>query len=106
MKNMWANFQRTIELLPQKLSLRSQNYVFRIRDPRSGKKYSGSQIPDPGVKIAPDPRFRIRIPQYWILYLCEVLYLCLKYANNILYVFMHAYAHLCLCSRLIMLFNI
>jgi hypothetical protein len=37
-----------------------------IRDPRYGirdpeKTHSGSRIPDPGVKKAPDPGFRIRI---------------------------------------------
>ncbi len=37
-----------------------------IRDPRSGirnpeKTHSGSRIPDPGVKKAPDPGSRIRI---------------------------------------------
>ncbi len=52
-KKIWANFQRIIELLTQKkLSLSSQKYRFRIRDPGSGKP-----IPDPGseVKKAPDP---------------------------------------------------
>jgi hypothetical protein len=39
----------------------------RIRDPRSGirdpeKTHSGSRIPDPGVKKAPDPRSRIPDP--------------------------------------------
>jgi hypothetical protein len=48
------------------LSLNSQKYGFGIRDPRSGirdpeKTYSGSRIPDPGVKKAPDPGSRIRI---------------------------------------------
>jgi hypothetical protein len=49
-----------------------------IRDPRSGirdpeKTYSGSRIPDPGVKKhpIPDPGFRIRIrnteSNYWFI---------------------------------------
>ena len=52
-KKIWANFQRIIELLPKKLSLSSQKYGFGIRDPE--KTYSGSRIPDLGVKKAPDP---------------------------------------------------
>jgi hypothetical protein len=39
--------------LPKILSLSSQKYGFGIRDPE--KTYSGSRIPDPGVKKAPDP---------------------------------------------------
>jgi hypothetical protein len=35
------------------MSLSSQKYEFGIRDPE--KTFSGSQIPDPGVKKAPDP---------------------------------------------------
>jgi hypothetical protein len=38
--------------LPKKL--RSQSHRFGIRDPV--KTYSGSLIPDPGVKKAPDPQ--------------------------------------------------
>jgi hypothetical protein len=42
------------------LLLSSQKYGFGIRDPGSEirdpeKNYSGFQIPDPGVKKAPDP---------------------------------------------------
>jgi hypothetical protein len=49
------------------LSLSSQKYGFGIRDPGSEirdpeKTYSGSQIPDPGVKKAPDPGSRIPDP--------------------------------------------
>ncbi len=36
-----------------------------IRDPE--KTYSGSQIPDPGVKKAPDPGSRIPDPQHCFL---------------------------------------
>ncbi len=61
-KKIWANFQRTLELFTQKLSLSSQKYGFGIRDPGSEirdrdpeKTHSGSRIPDPGVKKAPDP---------------------------------------------------
>jgi hypothetical protein len=39
--------------LPQKMSLMSQKYEFGIRDPGSVKIYYG--IPDPWVKMAPDP---------------------------------------------------
>jgi hypothetical protein len=52
-----ANFQRTMDFLPKKLSLSSQKYGFRLRDPGSGKK----PIPDPRVIKAPDPGSRIRI---------------------------------------------
>jgi hypothetical protein len=37
------------------LSISSQKYGFGIRDPGPEKTYSGSRIPDPGVKKAPDP---------------------------------------------------
>jgi hypothetical protein len=53
-KKIWANIQRIIELLPQKLSISSQKYGFEIRDPGSGKnlfQVLGSKrhwIPDPG----------------------------------------------------------
>jgi hypothetical protein len=43
-KKISANFQRIIELLTQKLSLSSKKYWFGIRDPGSGKTYSGSRI--------------------------------------------------------------
>jgi hypothetical protein len=52
-KNIWANFQRIIELFTQKLSLSSQKYGFGIRDPE--KTYSGSR----GQKGA-GSRIRIR----------------------------------------------
>ncbi len=52
-KKIWANFQRILELLLNKLSLSSQKYGFWIRDPGSGKNLF--RIPDPGVKKAPDP---------------------------------------------------
>jgi hypothetical protein len=54
-KKIWANFQRitVYNFLPKKLSLSSQKYGFGIRDPE--KTYSGSGIPDPGIKKVPDP---------------------------------------------------
>ncbi len=52
-KQIWAKFQRIIEVLSlKKLSLSSQKYGLGIRDPRSGKNLF--RIPYPGVK-APDP---------------------------------------------------
>jgi len=59
-KKIWANFQRIIELLTQKMSLSSQKYGFGIRDPGSEIRDQGSgknlfRIPDPGVKKAPVP---------------------------------------------------
>jgi hypothetical protein len=59
-KIIWANFQRIIELFTQKLVNKSQKYGFGIRDPRSEKNFSGSQIPDPGIKKE-NPRSQIRI---------------------------------------------
>jgi hypothetical protein len=52
--------------LPKILSISSQKYGFGIRGPGSEirdpeKTYSGSRIPDLGVKKAPDPGSRIRI---------------------------------------------
>jgi hypothetical protein len=54
-KKISANFQRTIELFTQKLSLSSKNMGLGsgIRDPGSGKNLF--RIPDPRVKKAPDP---------------------------------------------------
>ncbi len=46
----WKNYRI---FLTKKLSLSSQKYGFGIRDPE--KSYSGSWIPDPGVKKSPDP---------------------------------------------------
>ncbi len=57
-KKIWANFQIIIELFTQKIVTKlSKIWVW---DPRSGirdpeKTYSGSRIPDPGAKKAPDP---------------------------------------------------
>jgi hypothetical protein len=63
-KKVWANFQRIIELFTKKIVKK----LFKIWswDPGSGiwdpeKTHSGSGIPDPGVKKAPDPGSRIRI---------------------------------------------
>jgi hypothetical protein len=53
-KNIWASFERVIELLTQKFVTNlSKIWVF---DPGSGKNLF--RIPDlsPGVKKAPDPR--------------------------------------------------
>jgi hypothetical protein len=55
---IWANFQRIIELLTQKLALWSQNMGLgdqgsEIRDPESRKNLF--RIPGPRVKKAPDP---------------------------------------------------
>ncbi len=52
-KKIWANFQRTIDLFPQKMSLSSQNkgLGFGIRDPGSGKNLF--RIPDPGSGTLP-----------------------------------------------------
>ncbi len=63
-KTIWGNFQRIIELFTQKIGTKlSKIGVWdpgsEIRDPE--KTYSGSRIPDPGVKKAPDPGSRIRI---------------------------------------------
>ncbi len=50
-KNIWANFQRIIELFTKKIVTKlSKIWVW---DPRSGKNLF--RIPDPGVKKAPDP---------------------------------------------------
>jgi hypothetical protein len=43
-KKIWASFQRIIELFTKNLSLSSQKYGFRIRDPSLGVK----KAPDPG----------------------------------------------------------
>jgi hypothetical protein len=50
-KKIWANFQRIIELYTQKIVNKlSKIWVW---DPGSGKNLF--RIPDPGVKMAPDP---------------------------------------------------
>jgi hypothetical protein len=61
-KKIWPNFQRIIELFTQKIVTKlSKIWVLGsvIGDPGSGKNLF--QIPDPGVKKAPDPVSRIRI---------------------------------------------
>jgi hypothetical protein len=63
-KKIWANFQRIIELFTNKIVKKllktwSWDPGSEIRDLE--KTYSGSRIPDPGVKKAPDPGSRIRI---------------------------------------------
>jgi hypothetical protein len=59
-KQIWANFQRIIELFTQKTVTKLSKYGFGIRDPRSGIRDPGSEknlfrIPDSGVKKAPYP---------------------------------------------------
>ena len=55
-KKIWANFQRIVEVFTQKIfNMISNIWVW---DPGSGKNLF--RIPDPGVKKAPDPGFRIR----------------------------------------------
>jgi hypothetical protein len=57
-KNIWANFQRIIELFTQKIVKKlSKIWVW---DPGSDIRDPEKPIPDPGVKKAPDPRSRIR----------------------------------------------
>jgi hypothetical protein len=58
-KKIWANFQRIIELLPQKLPLSYIKYGFEIRDPRSGIREK--PIPDPGSRGQKRTGSRIRI---------------------------------------------
>jgi hypothetical protein len=53
-KNIWANYQRIIELLPQKLPLSYLKYGFEIRDPEK-------PIPDPGSRGQKGTGSRIRI---------------------------------------------
>ncbi len=57
-KKIWANFQRIIELFTKKIvkklfKIWSWDPGSEIRDPE--KTYSGSRIPDPGVKKHPIP---------------------------------------------------
>ncbi len=52
-EKIWPSRQRIIILCTEKLSLSSQKYGLRIRDPRSRKNIF--RIPDTGVKKAPDP---------------------------------------------------
>jgi hypothetical protein len=64
-KKIWANFQRIIELFTKKMVNKlSKLWIWypgsEIRDPGSEirdseKTYSGSRVPDPGVKKAPIP---------------------------------------------------
>ncbi len=44
-EKIWANLQRIIELLTQKLSLDSQKYGFGIKDPRTGIRKNLFRIP-------------------------------------------------------------
>jgi hypothetical protein len=58
-KNIWANFQRIIELFAKKLSKSSSKYGPGIRDPGSGK--NPFRIPDPGSRGQKGSGSRIRI---------------------------------------------
>jgi hypothetical protein len=52
-KKIWSNLKKIIELFTQKIVNKlSKIWVWY---PGSGKTYSGSWIPDPGLKKAPDP---------------------------------------------------
>jgi hypothetical protein len=62
-KQIWANFQRSIELFTQKIVIKLSKYGFGIRDPRSGIYGSKRhRLPDPD----PDPQhcFRVSKVQY------------------------------------------
>jgi hypothetical protein len=59
-KKVWSIFKELSNFLPKKLSLSSQKYGFRIRDPRSGirdpeKTYSRSRIRGSKKHRIPDP---------------------------------------------------
>ncbi len=53
MKKLGANLHRIMQLSTPKNVIKYSKVWFRIRDPRSGKTYSGSRIQR--VKNAPDP---------------------------------------------------
>jgi hypothetical protein len=57
-KKIWANFQRILELLAQKIVTKLSK--IRVWDPGSRKNLFW--IPDPGVKKAPDPRSATLLP--------------------------------------------
>ncbi len=59
-KNIWANFQRIIELLPKKLSLSSQKYGFGIWDPEKTNSGSLSRI-----QRSKKPKILDPDPQNW-----------------------------------------
>ncbi len=67
-------FQELLKFLPKKLSPSPPKYGIGIRDPGSEIRepettYSGSRIPDPGVKKAPDPRSgSATLVEAWIFY--------------------------------------
>ncbi len=70
-EKIWANFQRTIVLFTQKLSLCSQKYGFGIRDPGIRKK----PIPDPGSRGQQSTGSRIRIRNTGLnLIVCDGFY--------------------------------
>jgi hypothetical protein len=59
-KNIWANFQRIIELFTKKIVKSSQKYGLVIRDPISGIRKNLFRIPDPD-------------PQHWLAELIKML---------------------------------
>ncbi len=63
-KNIWACFQRIIELFTQKFVISSKKYGVGIRDPNSGIRKKPIPDPGPGSKRhrIPDPD-----PQHWLL---------------------------------------
>jgi hypothetical protein len=73
---MWANFQRIVEVFTQKIFNVLSN--IRVWDPGSGIRDPGSrkylfQIPDPGVKKAPDPGSLIRNTELFnsLMWICD-----------------------------------
>jgi hypothetical protein len=68
-KNIWANFQRIIDLTQKIVTKLSKIWVWdpgsEIWDPRSGIRKK--PIPDPGVKKAPDPGSWIRNTAFSII---------------------------------------
>jgi hypothetical protein len=78
-KNIWANFQRIIELFPKKLSISSQKYGFgiRIRDPE--KTYSRSRTQRSKRRRIPDPD-----PQHWFSRSSSSLYIQAAFFHVIL----------------------
>ncbi len=56
------NFKELLNFSPKKLSLSSQKYEFRIRDPRSGIR--NKPIPDPGSRGQKGTQSRIPDPQH------------------------------------------
>jgi hypothetical protein len=82
-KKIWANF-----LIVTKLSkIRVWDPGSEIRDPE--KTYSGSWIPEPGVKKAPDPGSR---PQHWSIE-------CILSGKNRVHYFIKLCGEICFSAR-------